>query len=600
MEAHSILTLLERRLEKTEYSGFSIETLSKRKEILVESSKVLLEEDKRRDYENMITKTHLDSKENELEVRAGCHIAGLLLMLEAGHAEECLSMAYFEYQEWKSRVGEYGSCHQDLLLVIDYATLEYAKSLKENRFYEGSASVIEKRLSTIEKDVGSRELRNKMENELEKLIPYRVLDLISRESGGTSHKYGIEMLKYLVRESGGLDNESNKYMKNKEFKAFFRQIRLFLTVQEQIDLFRDWAYSGSKAAAFLAAIALVASGFVQRKAEKMVEALQVVKRIESDEIQPMVANIYLLLGDVRKAEELFELYADKELKEWSESYSDEVLGKLCGWCREWLSRDVLNGYRDIEADANLEAYFGDRDVIAFLESIDVVKTNGNNDLEGSYKKEWLRSSMNERVERMSMQGEKAGTKKEKMRLVSLTPRLQGLGREKKIVIGLIATTILGSFVFLSSKQIGVKEARIRTTVHQGKEMKGTEKAKSKNISDIGSIYSILSRYHAIKGDVLAGRSLPIDAKYYLSDNAIERVMYEREKNREEGETQVIDVKIRKVTVERKTESSLVLKTILDYKDKTLNEKGDVVSETPGHSFERMYTLINKGNRWLVN
>jgi hypothetical protein len=137
-------------------------------------------------------------------------------------------------------------------------------------------------------------------------------------------------------------------------------------------------------------------------------------------------------------------------------------------------------------------------------------------------------------------------------------------------------------------------------VDKGKEMKGVERERNKNISDMGTVYYVLSRYHSIKGDVLAGKSLPTDARYYLSDNAIEGVMYERERDREKGETQDIDVRIRKVSIEGRTESRLSLKTILDYKDKRLNKKGNVISETPSHSFERMYTIIYKGNRWLVN
>jgi hypothetical protein len=38
--------------------------------------------------------------------------------------------------------------------------------------------------------------------------------------------------------------------------------------------------------------------------------------------------------------------------------------------RDWLGRDVLPGYRDLEADPDLEAYFADRDVQAYLDELD--------------------------------------------------------------------------------------------------------------------------------------------------------------------------------------------------------------------------------------
>ena len=43
----------------------------------------------------------------------------------------------------------------------------------------------------------------------------------------------------------------------------------FLTVQEQVDLFSRWGDAGSAAADFLASMALTASGFAQRKPERI-------------------------------------------------------------------------------------------------------------------------------------------------------------------------------------------------------------------------------------------------------------------------------------------------------------------------------------------
>ena len=87
-------------------------------------------------------------------------------------------------------------------------------------------------------------------------------------------------------------------------------------------------------------------------------------------MEPLLANLELLLGDVNGALKRFECGASDELAAWAARQSADPLGRLCAWCRDWLSRDVLPGYRDLEADPDLEAYFSDRDVVAWVEQED--------------------------------------------------------------------------------------------------------------------------------------------------------------------------------------------------------------------------------------
>jgi hypothetical protein len=154
-----------------------------------------------------------------------------------------------------------------------------------------------------------------------------------------------------------------------EFQAFFKQIRAFLTVQEQVDLFSRWA-GASAAADFLASTALTASGFAQRKPERIAAARERLEASGQDGLQPLLACLHLLLGQVDKARSAFEQGASPELKRWAEQQSSDSLAQLCAYCRDWLARDVLPGYRDLEADPDLEAYFADRDVQAYVEQHD--------------------------------------------------------------------------------------------------------------------------------------------------------------------------------------------------------------------------------------
>ncbi|MFN9954183.1 MAG: hypothetical protein ACK55I_13875, partial [bacterium] len=87
-------------------------------------------------------------------------------------------------------------------------------------------------------------------------------------------------------------------------------------------------------------------------------------------LEPRIANMHLLLGNIDESERVFYQWAENDLKGWCEYESDTVLGQLCAWCQEWLSRDVLIGYRDLEASANLDEYYSDKDVTTFIEEHD--------------------------------------------------------------------------------------------------------------------------------------------------------------------------------------------------------------------------------------
>jgi len=80
-----------------------------------------------------------------------------------------------------------------------------------------------------------------------------------------------------------------------------------------------------------------------------------------------LACLHLLLGEVDQAHQAFADGASAELNQWAAKQSADPLAQLCAYCSDWLSRDVLPGYRDLEADADLEAYFADRDVQAYVE-----------------------------------------------------------------------------------------------------------------------------------------------------------------------------------------------------------------------------------------
>ena len=173
-----------------------------------------------------------------------------------------------------------------------------------------------------------------------------------------------------MQRRGGLDGDQDPDFPQESFQSFFQQIRGFLTVQEQVDLFLQWGENGSVTAEFLSAYALTASGFAQRKPERIGSALERLQAMRDVGVDAEMACLHLLLGQTDEAAICFERGSDAELKAWAKEQGSDPLAGLCVYCSDWLKRQVLPCYRDLEADPDLEAYFADRDVQAFIESSD--------------------------------------------------------------------------------------------------------------------------------------------------------------------------------------------------------------------------------------
>ena len=96
-----------------------------------------------------------------------------------------------------------------------------------------------------------------------------------------------------------------------------------------------------------------------------------IKNFQEVDPLPLLGCLDLLLGDVALAQERFNRSPDQGLRDWLANYPGDQLAGLCEYCRDWLHRDVLPGYRDVDAGlVDLEAWFADRDVQAYVESLE--------------------------------------------------------------------------------------------------------------------------------------------------------------------------------------------------------------------------------------
>ena len=378
-DSQSVLRTLLQRLDRLPFAGFTADTLLAREELLRSSADLLSDAERRLAYETDLTAISSGAGQAiaALDVPSSKEVGGLLLLLEAGQALEAFELASRALQP--PQAPALGSSREaDLTLLAGLAALAAAADLHQQRRYESAAQTLKQGAQLLQRMGQQAELRQQINQELDGLVPFRVLDLLSRNLTATVERSeGLALLQELVQRRGGLEGTGDPSLPREEFEAFFKQIRAFLTVQEQVDLFSRWA-SGSQAAEALATTALTASGFAQRKPDRIAAAKDRLsaagkalgKAAGSPDGQPVLAYLHLLLGEVDQAREAFTSGASAERQQWAARQSSDPLAQICAACGDWLGREVLPGYRDLEADANLEAYFADRDVQAYIEAHD--------------------------------------------------------------------------------------------------------------------------------------------------------------------------------------------------------------------------------------
>ena len=171
------------------------------------------------------------------------------------------------------------------------------------------------------------------------------------------------MLENLIIKRGGLEgnnkSEYGDYLNQQEFEAFFQQIKPYLTVQEQIDLFLELQKRGSLEAGFLAFLSLTAIGFSEESRKNYLKQgnFKEIKFIRSW-FNASIGCLDLLLADIDQASARFSSSSDENLRDWLNNYPGNKLEAICIFCKNWLENDVLVGYRDIDLkEVDLDSWF---------------------------------------------------------------------------------------------------------------------------------------------------------------------------------------------------------------------------------------------------
>ena len=370
--SEEILRAFQLRLDKTPDEGFTYEALTQRSELLRLTADLLTDPDSRREYENLLLKGV-----SGLEFSSNKEVAGLILLWESGSSKEAFKLTRKSLQP--PQTPALGSTREaDLTLLAALTARDSAMQEQELRSYSSAADFLQEGILLLQRMGKLGELRKDLEEDLVSLLPFRILDLLSRDlNDQDSHKKGLSMLENLIIKRGGLEgknkSEYSTYLNQQEFEAFFQQIKPFLTLEEQFDLFLELQRRGSLEAGFLAFLSLTAIGFLKRKPEKLFEARKILKKLNLSGLDsmPLIGCLDLLLADVDQASARFLSSSDEELKEWFNNYPGDKLEAICIFCKNWLENDVLVGYRDIDNKAiDLDSWFEDRKIQEFIETLE--------------------------------------------------------------------------------------------------------------------------------------------------------------------------------------------------------------------------------------
>ncbi len=381
--SEEILRAFQLRLDKTPDEGFTYEVLTQRSELLRLTADLLTDPESRREYENFLL-----NGATGLEFSSNREVAGLILLWESGSSKEAFKITRKALQP--PQTPALGSSREaDLTLLAALAARDSAIREQQLRSFSTAADFLQEGIQLLQRMGKLSEKRKELEEDLLSLLPYRILDLLSRDlNDQESHKKGLSMLENLIIKRGGLEgnnkSEYGDYLNQQEFEAFFQQIKPYLTVQEQIDLFIELQKRGSLEAGFLAFLSLAAIGFARRKPEKLFEARRILKKLNLSGLDsmPLIGCLDLLLADIEQASARFSSSSDENLRDWLNNYQGNKLEAICIFCKNWLENDVLVGYRDIELqEVDLDSWFEDREIQEFIEKLEkksnktVIKSN---------------------------------------------------------------------------------------------------------------------------------------------------------------------------------------------------------------------------------
>lgn len=373
------------QLPRREYSE---KVIAVRKQLIDAAYKVLAHPQQRKGYDsNYFVATYSDRTADTLtetppsiteplapsiEINNDQFTGALLILQELGEYEQVLNLG----QPYLDPESPYSS-DPDLILTVALACLELGREQWQQGQYENAAYSLENGYSFLTKAGLFAKISQEIAADLNKLRPYRILELLSLPQNRIiERKQGLQLLQDILQQRGGIDGtgDDGSGLALDDFLRFIQQLRSYLTVREQQELFEAESQRPSPVANYLAVYALMARGFAERMPILIRKAkLHLMRLGKRQDVHLEQAVCSLLLGQTTDASRAVELSLESEslalIRENSQG-SPDLLPGLCLYSQKWLQNEVFAQFRDLKSrPVSLKDYFADEQVQAYLEAL---------------------------------------------------------------------------------------------------------------------------------------------------------------------------------------------------------------------------------------
>jgi curved DNA-binding protein CbpA len=407
------------QLPRREYSQAAI---TSRKQLIEEAYVVLSDSKERKAYdklylanaytadddkdvavavEDRITanRANIDTRTLSIEVNQDELVGALLILQELGEYEQVLKLGrpYLVNKNNSSNHNfENGASNStfdtaserpDIVLTVSLACLELGREQWQQGHYENAAISLETGEELLAREGMFPSVRSEIQADLNRLRPYRILELLALPEEKTSERrQGLQLLQEILEERGGIDGSGDDQsgLSIDDFLRFVQQLRHYLTVNEQHRLFEAESKRPSAVATYLAVYASIARGFTQRHPALIRQAKQMLTRLgKRQDVHLEQSLCALLLGQTEEATRALELSQEYEvlafIRETSQD-SPDLLPGLCLYGERWLQNEVFPHFRDLgKQSASLKDYYADQQVQSYLEALPTAGENIIND-----------------------------------------------------------------------------------------------------------------------------------------------------------------------------------------------------------------------------
>lgn len=393
-----------RQMPRREYSELAI---GQRKQLIDEAFKVLSDAEGRARYDaSFLAKTYdlesltaaiaPESEENgtapsspsafsyptpTLDIDDDPPLGALLLLQELGEYEVVLNLGR-PYLSGSKTIEDESSgfdrvIRLDIVLVVALAYLELGREQWQQSQYEKAAASLEAGQALLLRESLFPNVRGQMQEDLYKLRPYRILELLALPlEQNVERQRGLQLLRDMLQDRSGIDGmgDDRSGLDTDDFLRFVQQLRRYTTVAEQQLLFEREARRPSAVATYLCVYALLGRGFAERQPGLIQRAkLMLIQLGRRQDVNLEQSICSLLLGQTETASRVLELSQEEEalnfIRENSRE-SEDLLPGLCLYAERWLQEEVFPHFRDLATQrASLKAYFADEQVQAHLEAM---------------------------------------------------------------------------------------------------------------------------------------------------------------------------------------------------------------------------------------